>query len=83
MMRSVRLDDEMEQQLLRAAELEEVSVSEFIRRAASERTERTLSVSAAERLADVVGAVHGRHDQARRTGAAFTEALTERRRTRG
>jgi len=72
----------MEQRVRRAAELEGVSVSEFIRRAASERTERTLSARAEDRLADVLGAIHGRRDQARQTGIAFTDALAEKRSAR-
>jgi len=81
-MRSVRLDDEMDHRVRRAAEIEGVSVSEFLRRAASDRCERMLSVGAKDRLADVVGAIRGRGDQARRTGEAFTDALVEKRRPR-
>jgi prevent-host-death family protein len=62
-MRSVRLDEQLDRRLCRAAEAEGASVSEFIRRAVCERADRTLSDTAAgdplERLADVLGAVHG------------------------
>jgi hypothetical protein len=81
-MRSVRLDDEMDHRVRRAAEIEGVSVSEFIRRAASDRTERTLSAGAEDRLVDVLGTIRGRDGQARRTGSAFTDALVEKRRPR-
>lgn len=66
----------------RAARREGVSVSEFMRRATAERTERTLSVSARERLGDVVGAIHSDAAQARRTGTAFADVLAEQRRAR-
>jgi len=78
-MRSVRLDDEMEQRVRRAAKAEGVTVSEFIRRAAADRSESTLSADAESRLADVLGAIRGRSDQARQTGQAFGDALLEHR----
>lgn len=81
-MRSVRLNDEMDHRVRRAAEIEGVSVSEFIRRAASDRTERTLSAGADDRLADVLGAIRGPDEQARRTGSAFADALVDKRRLR-
>ena len=79
-MRSVRLDDETESRVRRAAEIEGVSVSEFLRRAASDRSERILSTDAADRLSDVVGAIRSHGGQARRTGSAFGDALVEKRR---
>jgi hypothetical protein len=81
-MRSVRLDDEMDHRVRRAAEIEGISVSEFLRRAASDRSERTLSAGAEDRLNDVLGAIRSRGDQAHRTGSAFTDALVEKRRPR-
>lgn len=81
-MRSVRLDPESDSRLRRAAELEGISVSEFLRRAAAERAERTLSSCATDRLADILGTVHGRREQARQTGAAFTDVLAENHRAR-
>jgi Ribbon-helix-helix protein, copG family len=80
-MRSVRLDDEMDRRVRRAAEIEGVSVSEFLRRAASDRSERVLSTGAEDRLADVVGAIRSQGEQARRTGSAFTDALVAKRRS--
>ena len=81
-MRSVRLDNEMDQRVCRAAELEGISVSEFIRRAAADRSERTLSARAEDRLADVLGTIRSTRKQARRTGSAFTDALAASRRSR-
>lgn len=77
-MRSIRLDDELDMRVRQAAAAEGASVSEFIRRAASERADHTLATGASERLADVVGAVHGGGGRARDTGTAFVEALDQR-----
>ncbi len=78
-MRSLRLDDELDERLRRAAAVEGASVSEFLRRAIAERAERTLASGAEERLADVLGAVHGDGGgQARDTGTAFTDLLVQR-----
>lgn len=80
-MRSLRLDPNLDERVRRAATLEGSSISEFLRRAAAERAERTLSESGSERFADVVGVVHG-GGRARETGKAFADLLTERRRPR-
>lgn len=78
-MRSLRLDPELDARVRRAATLEGASISEFLRRAAAERADRTLSERGAERLADVVGVVHGGGGRAGDTGKAFADLLTERR----
>jgi Ribbon-helix-helix protein, copG family len=78
-MRSIRLDDELDTRVRQAAAAEGASVSEFIRRAASERADHMLVTGASERLADVLGAVHGGGGQARDTGTAFVETLDRRR----
>jgi hypothetical protein len=80
--RSLRLDPELDERVRRAATIEGSSVSEFLRRAAAERAERTLARRASQQLADVVGIVHGGGSRARETGKAFTDVLTERRRRR-
>jgi predicted transcriptional regulator len=80
-MRSVRLDEDLDERVRRAAAVEGASVSEFIRRAVADRAERALTSDAQERLADVLGAVHAGGGQARDTGAAFTELVNRRRRT--
>jgi hypothetical protein len=77
-MRSIRLDDELDARVRQAAAAEGASVSEFIRRAASDRADHTLANGASERLADVLGAIHGGGGQARDTGAAFIEILDQR-----
>ena len=79
-MRSLRLDPELDDRVRRAAAREDVSVSEFLRRAAAERAERTLDRRASEELADVIVAVRSSGGQAARTGEAFGELLEERRR---
>jgi Arc/MetJ-type ribon-helix-helix transcriptional regulator len=78
-MRSVRLDDKLDERVRRAAAAEGESVSEFIRRAVTERAEQTLAGGTAGRLADVIGAVHGGGGRARDTGAAFKDMLARRR----
>ena len=76
-MRSLRLDPGLDERVRRAAALEGSTISEFLRRAAAERAERTLSASGGERLADVVGVVHGGGGRAGETGKAFTDLLSE------
>lgn len=79
-MRSVRLDPELDELVKRAAAQEGASVSEFLRRAAADRAQRTLETRA--QLDDVIGAVRTKGGAARRTGAAFGELLETRLRQR-
>ena len=81
-MRSLRLDSELDEKVRRAAAVNGESVSEFLRRAAEARADATLVEDHAARFADVAGAVHGGGGRARRSGAAFSEALAERRNRR-
>ena len=81
-MRSLRLDERLEQRLQKAAAAEGTSVSEFIRRAADERASRTLANEPNDQLADVIGTVRTNGGRARKTGKAFTEIVAERRRSR-
>lgn len=76
-MRSLRLDDELEQRLQRAAAVRGESLSEFIRRAVDERARATLAESSVA-FDDVLGVVRSGGGRARRTGDAFREALAER-----
>lgn len=76
-MRSLRLDDELEERLQQAAAVRGESLSEFIRRAVDERAEATLSRRAGA-FDDVLGVVHGGGGRARRTGEAFRNVLAER-----
>jgi hypothetical protein len=81
-MRSLRLDPDLDEKVRRAAAARGESVSEFLRRAAAERAEETLNDRASKRFADVTGVVHGGGGRARRSGAAFAEALAEDRKGR-
>lgn len=72
------MDDELESRLRQAAAARGESVSEFIRLAAAERADKTLGTDPSSDFSDVLGVVHGGGGRARRTGAAFTEALTRR-----
>lgn len=81
-MRSLRLDPELDQQVQRAAAVAGESVSEFIRQAAAQRAQETLAGQGRERLADVVGVVHGGGGRARRSGAAFADVVAGRSRRR-
>jgi hypothetical protein len=76
-MRSLRLDPELDDLVRRAAAQEGSSVSEFLRRAAADRARRTLSTR--DQLEDVIGAIRTDGGVARRTGAAFGEALQSQR----
>ena len=82
MARSVRLDPELETQLARAAEVEGLSASDFIREAVRERSARVLGRTLHDELADVIGALpphKGAATIAERTGAAFTDLLLRKR----
>jgi hypothetical protein len=79
-MLTVRLDDRLDSLTRKAAALEGATVSEFMRRAIAERAQQTLAGDARERLADVIGAVHGAGaGRARESGKAFGDLLAERR----
>jgi hypothetical protein len=77
-MRSVRLDPDLDQLVRRAAAQEGASVSEFLRRAAADRAERTLGRR--DGLTDIVGAVRSAGGAAERSGDAFSDLLQARRR---
>jgi hypothetical protein len=77
-MRSLRLDAELDDRVRRAAAHEGSSVSEFLRLAAAERADRTLAERNSDRLADVIGVVHGGGGVARSTGDGFGDLLSDR-----
>lgn len=79
-MRSLRLDAELEKRIEEAAAARGESVSEFLRRAAAERVDLTFRHDPVVEWGDVLGVVHSGGGRARRTGAAFREALTEPKR---
>lgn len=76
-MRSLRLDDDLEERLQQAAAVRGESLSEFIRRAVDERARATLAESVHD-FDDVLGVIHGGGGRARRTGTAFRDVLAER-----
>lgn len=80
-MRSLRLTTDLDAQVQRAAAQEGASISEFLRRAASERAGRMLAADPAERLSYAIGVVEGRGgDLAGDTGAAFANVVEEKHR---
>jgi hypothetical protein len=79
-MRSLRLEPALDERVRRAAEAEGTTISEFLRTAAAERADRTLSHRNSDRLSDVIGSVRGGGaGHARSTGEAFGKLLDERR----
>jgi len=78
-MRSLRLDAELDQKVQRAAAIEGESVSQFIRHAAEERANQTLTKRPSDAFADVAGVVRGGGGKARVSGEAFTKLLSEDR----
>jgi uncharacterized protein (DUF1778 family) len=80
--RSLRLDPGLDERVRRAAALEDTSVSEFLRQAAAERAERTLSEDNGERLSYAIGAVRSELDLARKTGEAFADLAEAKHRRR-
>lgn len=82
-MRSVRLDDELDARVRRAAALQHVSVSQFLREAAAKSADAVIRDADAEkrnsdRIADIIGSVEGSgRSVASRTGEAFRELLVE------
>lgn len=81
-MRSLRLDPGLDELVRRAAALEDTSVSEFLRQAAAERAERTLSDDNGERLSYAIGAVRSELGLARKTGEAFADLVDAKHRRR-
>ena len=78
-MRSLRIDEELDEKIRRAASLNDESISDFLRTAAEERADRVLSTQGREAFADVAGAVRSHGGQADRTGHAFTEVLRSKK----
>lgn len=62
--------------------MEGATVSEFMRRASLDRAERTLAGSTHERLADVLGAIHGGGGATRDSGARLADLLAKRHKRR-
>jgi predicted DNA-binding protein len=83
MMKSVRLDADLESKLERAARALATSQSEFIRDALARRCDEVLGGSLAQRLVSVIGIVKSSGGRATRSGPAFRAALATRRARRG
>jgi hypothetical protein len=77
--RSLRLNQDLDDKVRRAAEISGQSVSEFIRRAAEDRADETLTALPGGRFDDVAGVVHGGGGRARRSGEAFAAGLARDR----
>jgi uncharacterized protein (DUF1778 family) len=80
--RSLRLDPGLDERVRRAAALEDTSVSEFLRQAAAERAERTLSDDNGKRLSYAIGAVRSDLGLARKAGEAFADLAEAKHRRR-
>jgi len=74
-MRSFRLDSALESRVERAAAARGESVSEFIRQAAAERADATMTLADPVVFDDVLGVVRGGGGRARKSGVAFTEVI--------
>lgn len=83
-MRSVRLDDELEQRLAEAASVAGQPVSALIREAVQQKCDEVLDQRLDVQLADVIGIVkgRGRSRASTRTGREFTRLLLRKRKTR-
>jgi hypothetical protein len=80
-MKSVRLDDNLETRLKRAARALAMSQSEFLRDALIRRCDEVLGNSLAQRLAPVIGIISSSTGgRAAHSGAAFRASLAKRRR---
>ena len=80
MIKSVRLDSDLEEKLERAARAMATSQSDFIRDALIRRCDEVLGGSLAEQLAPVIGIVNSSGGRAASSGTAFRDVLTRRRR---
>jgi len=80
--KSVRLGEELEAKMKRAALREGVSESEFIREAIAERADSVLSTNLADRLAGAIGAVSARGSHARSAHERYRQLLVQREKTK-
>ena len=79
MMKSVRLDADLQEKLERASRALAVSQSEFLRDALVRRCDEVLGRSLRERIAPFIGLVNSSGGRAARTGSAFRSVLARRR----
>ena len=80
--KSFRLDPEHERRLEQAAARAGVSISVFIREAVQQRCDAVLGRSLLDELGETVGAVESGRLNARKTGRAFTDLLSQQRERR-
>jgi predicted DNA-binding protein len=74
--KSVRLGNDLEQRLEKAARITGLPASQIIRDAVREQCDKLLAENLSDQLADVIGAVgSGGSTDSRRTGRQFTETL--------
>jgi Ribbon-helix-helix protein, copG family len=78
--KSFRLDAELQRRLEQAAARQGIPASAFIRDAVRQRCDEVLGRSLLDELGDLVGAIESGGDSSGRTGRAFTELLTRRKR---
>lgn len=78
-MKSVRLGEELEQQLEKAAQVTGQPASHIIRDGVRQRCNELLGDNLRDRLADVIGAVGSGGASSRHTGKEFTDSLKKRR----
>jgi hypothetical protein len=78
-MKSVRLNEDLQAKLERAARALAMSQSEFLRDALARRCDEVLGGSLRERLGPVVGIVSSAGGRAAHSSAAFRAALARRR----
>jgi hypothetical protein len=79
-MKSVRLDDNLQAKLKRAAQALAMTQSEFLRDALARRCDEVLGDSLEQRLAPVVGIVNSSGGRAAHSGVAFRAAMARKRR---
>jgi predicted transcriptional regulator len=77
--KSVRLESDLETRLERAAQMEGVSESEFMRRAIAERVDLRLSDTLENRLEGILGTINSNRGHAAHAHERYRELLRERR----
>ncbi len=78
-LKSFRLDPDLERRIEQAAAREGIPASALIRDAVRRRCDEVLGGTLLHELGDIVGAADNGGDHSRRTGQAFSELLRARR----
>ncbi len=79
MAKSARLDEQLQEELEKAAKALGVSQSELIRDAIARRCREVLGETLAERVGPVIGTIESKGGRARDTHAAFQKILRAKR----